>query len=184
MQELRLPVPAFIALLIVAVGSFSRIEGQDFTIQEATIEEIQRAFADQKLTSRRLVDFYLSRIEALNPVLRSVVEVNPEARDEADEADRRRREADENRSPVGALDGIPVLVKDGIATKDKLNTTAGSYALVGSAVARDGGVVEKLRRAGAAILGKSSMSEWYSFRALGHVPNGWCARAGQGVVCS
>lgn len=182
MKELQRPLPALISLLIVvSSGAISQINGQDFTIEEATIEEIQRAFADQRLTSRILVDFYLKQIEALNPMLRSVVEVNPEARDEADEADRRRREANEKRLPVGGLDGVPVLLKDTIATKDKMNTTAGSYALVGSVVPRDAGVVERLRKAGAVILGKASLSEWYSFRALGHMPNGWCARAGQGV---
>ncbi|XP_038902577.1 LOW QUALITY PROTEIN: probable amidase At4g34880 [Benincasa hispida] len=181
MKEFQLPLPALISLLIVVgSGAISQINAHDFTIEEATIEEIQRAFADERLTSRMLVDFYLKQIEALTPMLRSVVEVNPEARDEADEADRRWREANVNWLPVGGLDGVPVLVKDTIVTKDKMNTTAGSYALVGSVVARDAGVVEKLRKAGAVILGKASLSEWYSFRALG-VPNGWCARAGQGV---
>ena len=128
------------------------------------------------------MEFYLNQIETLNPKLRSVVEVNPEALDLADEADRRRRNDLDRSSLLGELNGISVLLKDTIATKDKLNTTAGSYALLGSVVARDAGVVEKLRAAGAVILGKASLTEWYSFRALGHVPNGWCARAGQGVV--
>ncbi|KAL0536075.1 hypothetical protein IC582_025007 [Cucumis melo] len=182
MKEFQLSLPAVISLLIaVGISAISQINGHDFTIEEATIEEIQRAFADERLTSRMLVDFYLKQIEALNPVLRSVVEVNPEARDEADKADRRRRDGNVKRLSLGGLDGVPVLVKDTIATKDRMNTTAGSYALVGSVVARDAGVVEKLRKAGAVILGKASLSEWYSFRSLGHVPNGWCARAGQAV---
>lgn len=185
MKEFQLSLPAVISLLIaVGISAISQINGHDFTIEEATIEEIQRAFADERLTSRMLVDFYLKQIEALNPVLRSVVEVNPEARDEADKADRRRRDGNVKRLSLGGLDGVPVLVKDTIATKDRMNTTAGSYALVGSVVARDAGVVEKLRKAGAVILGKASLSEWYSFRSLGHVPNGWCARAGQAVVSS
>lgn len=168
----------FISLIILII---SQINGQEFTFHEATIEGIQRAFAENRLTSRKLVEFYLDQIETLNPILRSVVEVNPDALDLADEADRRRR-SDLDRSSLGELNGIPVLLKDTIATKDKLNTTAGSYALLGSVVPRDAGVVEKLRAAGAVILGKASLTEWYSFRALGHVPNGWCARAGQGVV--
>ena len=185
MKEFQLSLPAVISLLIaVGISAVSQINGHDFTFEEATIEEIQRAFADERLTSRMLVDFYLKQIEALNPVLRSVVEVNPEARDDADRADRRRREGNVKRSSLGGLDGVPVLVKDTIATKDRMNTTAGSYALVGSVVARDAGVVEKLRKAGAVILGKASLTEWYSFRSLGHVPNGWCARSGQGVVSS
>ncbi|KAF4383690.1 hypothetical protein F8388_014190 [Cannabis sativa] len=167
----------FITCLIVII---SHTNGQDFTFHEATIEDIQKALAENRLTSRKLVEFYLSQIETLNIILRSVVEVNPEALDLADEADRRRKN-DLDHSSLGLLNGIPVLLKDTIATKDKLNTTAGSYALLGSVVSRDAGVVERLRAAGAIILGKASLSEWYSFRALGHVPNGWCARAGQGV---
>ncbi|XP_015893444.1 probable amidase At4g34880 isoform X2 [Ziziphus jujuba] len=167
-----------LTLLVIII--FSRINGQEFTIQEATIEGIQRAFEENKLTSRQLVDFYLQRIEILNPILRSVIEVNPDAQDQADEADRQRK-GNQGRSLYGELHGIPVLVKDSIATKDKLNTTAGSYALLGSVVPRDAGVVKKLREAGAVILGKASLTEWYSFRGLGQIPNGWCARAGQGL---
>lgn len=79
------------------------------------------------------------------------------------------------------MHGIPVLLKDNIGTADKLNTTAGSFALLGSVVSRDSGVVKRLREAGAVILGKASLSEWAHFRS-DHAPNGWCARAGQGKV--
>ncbi|KAF5951616.1 hypothetical protein HYC85_009560 [Camellia sinensis] len=167
----------FISLLIIT-GLVLTMNGQEFTIEEATIREIQQAFADNKLTSRQLVDFYLNRIQELNPVLRGVVEVNPDARDLADEAD---REKQSNGGSLGDLHGIPLLVKDTIGTKDKMNTTAGSYALIGSEVARDAGVVERLRKAGAVILGKASLSEWYRIRSINGVPNGWCARSGQGV---
>jgi len=109
--------------------------------------------------------------------------VNPDARDQAKNADEERRE-NRGRRSLGDLHGIPVLLKDTIGTQDKLNTSAGSYALVGSVVARDASVVEKLRKAGAVIMGKASLSEWYKFRSLSHVPNGWCARSGQGVVSS
>lgn len=77
--------------------------------------------------------------------------------------------------------GFPLL-KDNIGTKDKLNNTAESYALMGSKVPRDAGVVEKLRKAGAIVLGRASLSEWCRFRSLSGIPNGWCGRAGQGVV--
>lgn len=153
----------------------------NFKIEEATIKQIQLAFTDKKLTSRQLVDYYIDRIESLNPLLRAVIEVNPDAKNLADKADQERNDAVGD-PPLGELHGIPVLLKDTIGTKDKLNTTAGSYALFGSEVPRDAGVVEKLRKAGAVILGKSSLSEWYKFRSLSGVPNGWCARAGQGVV--
>ncbi|KAI3446224.1 hypothetical protein Pfo_002889 [Paulownia fortunei] len=159
------------------------MEKLDFTIEEATIKEIQQAFAEGKLTARQLVDFYLHQIETLNPVLRGVIEVNPDARQLADESDREKERSTNGGRLVelGELHGIPVLLKDTIGTNDKLNTTAGSYALLGSKVGRDAGVVERLRKAGAIILGKASLSEWYKFRSLSGVPNGWCARAGQGV---
>ncbi|KAI9181227.1 hypothetical protein LWI28_012699 [Acer negundo] len=156
--------------------------GEDFTFVEATIDEIQAAFAENKLTSRQLVEFYITQIEKLNPRLKSVLEVNPDARNQADEADlarKRRSRDDQGRRSLGKLHGVPVLLKDTIATKDKLNTTAGSYALLGSVVGRDATVVERLRDAGAVILGKASLTEWYSFRSLGKIPNGWCARGGQ-----
>lgn len=153
-----------------------------FKIEETSIKEIHQAFAQGKLTARELVDFYLHQIETLNPLLRGIIEVNPEAQNLADEADRHRVNSTGTGSFLGELHGIPVLLKDTFGTKDKLNTTAGSYALLGSQVPRDAGVVEKLRNAGAIILGKASMSEWYKFRSLSGVPNGWCARSGQGVV--
>lgn len=160
------------------------VEDEDFKIEEASIPDIQRAFASKKLTSRQLVDFYLNQIHTLNPVLRGVIEVNPEARDQADEADRIRDSincnASYSTSLLSDMHGIPVLLKDSINTYDKLNTSAGSYALLGSKVARDAGVVERLRKAGAVILGKSSMSEWYQLRDP-RLPSGWCARSGQGL---
>lgn len=157
------------------------VEDEDFKIEEASIRDIQRAFASKILTSRQLVDFYLNQIHTLNPVLRGVIEVNPDARHQADEADRIRDSINCNgTSLLSDMHGIPVLLKDSINTHDKLNTSAGSYALLGSKVARDAGVVERLRKAGAVILGKSSMSEWYHLRDL-RLPNGWCARSGQGL---
>lgn len=156
----------------------------DFIIEEASIKEIQQAFAEGQLTARQLVDFYLHQIETLNPVLRGVIEVNPEAQVLADELDREKERSKKGLVHLGELHGIPVLLKDTIGTNiDKLNTTAGSYALLGSKVRRDATVVERLRKAGAVILGKASLSEWYKFRSLDGVPNGWCARSGQGMVC-
>lgn len=162
------------------------MEELDFTIEEATIKEIQQAFAEGKLTARKLVDFYLRQIERLNPVLRGVIEVNPDAQLLADESDREKERSKNGGGLVelGELHGIPVLLKDAIGTNDELNTTAGSYALLGSKVRRDAAVVEQLRKSGAVVLGKASMSEWYKFRSLSGVPDGWCARSGQGVVCT
>ncbi|KAA8545210.1 hypothetical protein F0562_019901 [Nyssa sinensis] len=145
------------------------------SIKEATVHDIQTAFKQNKLSSRQLVEFYLEQIQQLNPVLRGVIEVNPNALYESDKADRERATA---KAP-GWLHGIPILVKDTFATKDKLNTTAGSFALLGSVVPRDAGVVAKLRNAGAIILGKASLSEWSNYRSVG-APQGWSARGGQG----
>ncbi|KAA3465656.1 Amidase [Gossypium australe] len=167
----------FLQWFVVSVLVITTKSHDDFSIEEITIESIQRALAEDKLTSLQLVDLYLNRIQNLNPVLRSVLEINPHARVQAEEADRQRRS--NSHHPRSFLHGVPALLKDTIATDDKLNTTAGSYALLGSVVGRDAGVVEKLRNIGAVILGKASLTEWYSFRALGKIPNGWCARGGQ-----
>jgi amidase len=168
--------------LLVLSGFVNAIDGWQFTITEATIDNIQRAFTTNELTSRQLVDLYLGQIASLNPLLRGVLEVNPDAQDQADQADRERKEAaNHGRRGLGELHGIPVLLKDSIATKDALNTTCGSYALLGSKVPRDSGVVERLRRAGAVILGKATLAEWYGVRSA-TIPESWCARGGQGVV--
>ncbi|KAL9414638.1 hypothetical protein AB3S75_042991 [Citrus x aurantiifolia] len=173
---------SFSITTVLTLLLFIPINGQDqFTIIEATIDEIQTAFDQNKLTSTQLVEFYITQIETLNPRLRSVIELNPDARSQAKKADLERKR-NQGRRFLGELHGIPVLLKDTIATKDKLNTSAGSYALVGSVVPRDATVVKRLRDAGAVILGKASLTEWYSFRALGKIPNGWCARAGQAKV--
>ncbi|CAN1247769.1 Probable amidase At4g34880 [Linum perenne] len=165
-----------VALVLILLLS-STAAGSSFLIEETTIDQIQLAFSQNKLSSKDLVKLYIERIEELNPHLRSVLEVNPEALEQAEKADVERAQGERQ---MGALHGIPVLLKDSIGTKDKLNTTAGSYALLGSEVVRDAGVVDRLRKAGAVILGKASMSEWYRFRSF-QMPNGWCARGGQAV---
>ncbi|KAJ9178827.1 hypothetical protein P3X46_010676 [Hevea brasiliensis] len=148
-----------------------------FSIKEATIDDLQLAFKRKHLTSRQLVQFYLKEIRKLNPLLRGVIEVNPDSLYLADKADQKRKA----KAPgsLHSLHGIPILLKDNIATKDKLNTTAGSFALLGSVVPRDAGVVVRLRKAGAIILGKASMTEWAAFRSK-FLPRGFCGRKGQG----
>ncbi|GLT86108.1 hypothetical protein SLE2022_042700 [Rubroshorea leprosula] len=149
----------------------------EFSIKEATIKDIKQAFQQNQLTSRQLVEFYLQEITRLNPVLNAVIEINPDAVYQAEAADEERKA--KVPGSLHSLHGIPILLKDSIATKDKLNTTSGSFALVGSVVPRDAGVVKKLREAGAIILGKASLSEWSNFRSS-NAPNGWSARGGQG----
>ena len=103
-----------------------------------------------------LVQYYLQRIISLNPLLHAIIEINPLALRQARIADRQRSR---NGGFIGGIHGIPVLLKDNIATHDQLNTTAGSLALLGCKVPRDAGVVTKLRKAGAIILGKANLSE-------------------------
>ncbi|KAK6915947.1 Amidase signature domain [Dillenia turbinata] len=170
--------PIVFALFLIPFSMFSASTVDGFSIKEATVEYIQIAFHNHKLTSRQLVEFYLEQIESLNPLLHGVIEVNPDALEEADRADEERK-SNSRQEPMFGLHGIPILLKDNIATKDKLNTTAGSFALLGSVVPRDAGVVAKLRKAGAVILGKASLTEWANFRSYGS-PDGWCARSGQG----
>ena len=130
-----------------------------------------------QLSARRLVEMYLARIEALDrngPALRSIIETNPDALDLAEALDRERSQ----QGARGPLHGIPILLKDNIDTADRMATTAGSLALAGSRVARDATVAQRLRAAGAILLGKANMSEWANFRSS-HSSSGWSGRGGQ-----
>src|SRR5258705_4495525 len=128
-------------------------------------------------TARSLTAAYLRRIESLNmkgPALRAVLEVNPDALTAAEALDAERKA----KGPRGPLHGIPVLVKDNVATRDRMQSTAGSLALVGATPPRDAFIVERLRAAGAVILGKANLSEWANFRSV-HSSSGWSGRGGQ-----
>jgi amidase len=140
---------------------------------EASIPELQALMASGRMTSRELTLSYLQEIGRLNPLLGAVIETNPDAVEIASRLDKQRRSGHLR----GPLHGIPVLVKDNIATDDRMQTTAGSLALVGSRVPADASIVGRLRAAGAVILGKTNLSEWANFR--GFAPfNGWSARGG------
>lgn len=146
-------------------------------IEEATIAGLQAEMAAGRLTSSQLVRMYLERIDALNlrgPMLRAVLEINPDALQIAAMLDEERKRS----GPRGPLHGIPILLKDNIATADKLQTAAGSLALVGSRPARDAFVVKGLRAAGAVIIGKANLSEWANFRSSSS-SSGWSGRGGQ-----
>lgn len=147
--------------------------GDDSPWLEATFPKLQRLMAKGVLTSTALVEDYLKRIAELNPLLHAVIETNCNALQIAEKRDQERR-AGQIRGP---LHGIPLLVKDNIATKDEMQTTAGSLALLFSEVPKDAVIVQQLRAAGAIILGKTNLSEWANFR--GFAPfNGWSARGG------
>ena len=145
-----------------------------FAIEEATVAELQAGMASGRFTARQLAEAYLARIATVDPQLRSVLEVNPDALVTAGALDAERRE----KGARGPLHGIPVLLKDSIATADRMETTAGSLALMGVKPPRDAFLVERLRAAGAVILGKTNLSEWANIRSS-HSSSGWSARGGQ-----
>lgn len=149
---------------------------------EASVPALEALMASGSLSSVELTEAYLDRIGRLDPLLHAVIETNPAAVEIAARRDAERR-AGRSRGP---LHGIPVLLKDNIATNDPMETTAGSLALVGSRVPRDATIVTRLRAAGAVVLGKANLSEWANFRGLVPPPvreaglflNGWSARGG------
>jgi len=145
-----------------------------FALEEASIPALQEKMASGELTSRQIVDQYIARIEKLNPTLHAVIELNPDARSIADELDAERK-AGHVRGP---LHGIPILLKDNIATADRTETAAGSLALVGAKPRQDSAVAKRLRDAGAVLLGKANLSEWANFRS-DPVSSGWSGRGGQ-----
>ncbi|ORX75788.1 amidase signature enzyme [Basidiobolus meristosporus CBS 931.73] len=143
-------------------------------LEEASIDQIQTYLKQGRLTSRQIVQCYLARIKQINPHIRAVIETNPDVLQIADDLDCERKE----KGPRGPLHGIPIIVKDNIATDDKMSTGAGSLSLVGSKVPRDAHVVMLLRKAGAIILGKANMSEFADMRASSY-SEGWSGRGGQ-----
>jgi amidase len=158
---------------LTSLVSRSAFAAHDFEFVEATIPELQTAMASGQLSSKDLVKGYLDRIQSLNSLLHSVIETNPNAISIAQHLDNERRKG----TVRGPLHGIPILVKDNIATDDNMQTTAGSLALVNSHVPADALIIQQLRAAGAVILGKVNLSEWANFR--GFAPfNGWSARGG------
>src|SRR5256714_1692414 len=143
---------------------------------EFTVAQLQAEMADGRLTSVKLTRFYLDRIAAIDqsgPNVNSVIELNPDALQLAQSADSRRAKG----KVIGPLDGIPVLLKDNIDTGDRMQTTAGSFALAGKPALHDSTVAANLRTAGAVILGKTNLSEWANFRSF-FSTSGWSGRGG------
>lgn len=158
-------------------GGTAERQAADVELEEATVTELQRAMAAGTLTSAAICAAYLQRIDAVDrsgPTLRSVIETNPEAIAIAGQLDAER----EGGRVRGPLHGIPVLIKDNIATHDRMSTTAGSLALDGVMAPRDAFLVGRLRTAGAVILGKTNLSEWANFRST-QSSSGWSGRGGQ-----
>src|SRR5215831_14696924 len=147
-----------------------------FELDEITIAELQDGMNSGKFTAHSLVEKYSGRIGEIDkqgPAINAIIEMNPDALSIAEELDRERKA----KGPRGPLHGIPVLIKDNIDTADRMMTTAGSLALVGSKPPKDSFVAQKLRAAGAVILGKTNLSEWANIRCS-HSTSGWSGRGG------
>ena len=148
-----------------------------FELDEVSITELQEGLKSGKFSSRSLVEKYIDRINEVDnkgPAVNSVIEINPDVEGIAAALDRERKD----KGARGPLHGIPILIKDNIGTADRMMTTAGSLALVGSKPLQDSFVAKKLRDAGAIILGKTNLSEWANFRS-NHSSSGWSGRGGQ-----
>lgn len=173
---MRLPAP--IAFLVCALSfPTGQSAPPPFELDEATVAQLQEGLTSGRYSARRLVELYAARIDQIDragPALKSVLQMNPDALAIADALDAERKVS----GPRGPLHGIPVLIKDNIDTGDRMMTTAGSLALEGSVAARDAFVIERLRAAGAVILGKTNLSEWANFRSTKST-SGWSGRGGQ-----
>ena len=148
-----------------------------FELEEATIGQLQEGMSSGRYTARSISEMYLARIEEVDrqgPTLRAMLEVDQDALEVADSLDQERQ----RNGPRGPLHGIPIILKDNIDTAGRLTTTAGSTALSGRISARDSFVAERLREAGAVLLGKANLSEWANFRST-RSSSGWSGRGGQ-----
>jgi amidase len=151
-------------------------EVKAFELDEITIADLQDGMQSGKYTARSLVEKYSARIEEVDksgPVVNSVIQMNPDALAIAEKLDEERKA----KGPRGPMHGVPVLIKDNIDTADRMMTTAGSLALVGSKPPQDSFVAQRLRAAGAVILGKTNLSEWANIRSS-HSTSGWSGRGG------
>ncbi len=177
--------PALSAARAMAAAEPQPTSVKPFEFEEATIVDLQQRMNSGELSARALAQAYLSRIEEIDhdcsrsactkngPGLNSVIELNPDALAIAEQLDIERK----SKGPRGPMHGIAVLIKDNIDTADRMQTTAGSLALVGSKPSQDSTVARRLREAGAVILGKTNLSEWANIRSS-HSTSGWSARGG------
>src|SRR5437870_4160680 len=166
------------ALAVVLVAARANGDEDDLNrFNEATVAQLQDRMSSGLLTSVELTSLYIKRIQRLDqngPGVNAVIELNPDALAAAKNADDLRRRG----KVLGPLHGIPVLLKDNIDTGDRMQTSAGSFALVGKPALRDSTVAANLRAGGAVILGKTNLSEWANFRSFESI-SGWSGRGGQ-----
>ena len=173
-----------LTLTLISIGLTPQLRGQTNANvptqhNEATVDQLQAEMALGKLTSVQLTNYYIARINALDQRgpdhgVNSIIELNPDALALAQRADNLRKQG----KVLGPLHGIPVLLKDNIDTRDKMQTTAGSFALFGKPALQDSTVAANLRAGGAVILGKTNLSEWANFRSFESI-SGWSGRGGQ-----
>ena len=169
--------PGRAAAADISTGPTTLVPPAAFELEELTISELQQGMAKGEHTAKSLVKAYLERIGDLDkkgPAVNAVIEINPDAPAIAEALDHERKA----KGARGPLHGIPILIKDNIDTADRMMTTAGSLALLGSIASQDAFIVKKLRDAGAVILGKTNLSEWANFRSS-HSSSGWSGRGGQ-----
>ena len=174
-------VPALAGARATAESHPASSPARTFEFDEITIADLQHRMSSGETSAHSLTQAYLARIEEVDsrasksgPQLNAVIEVNPDALAIAADLDKERKA----KGPRGPMHGIPVLIKDNIDTADRMQTTAGSLALVGSTPKLDSAVARKLREAGAVILGKTNLSEWANIRSS-HSTSGWSGRGGQ-----
>lgn len=168
--------PALSAAREVARPSQSLGNVKSFELEEVTIAELQGAMKSGQFTAHALAEKYLARIDEIDkrgPAINAIIELNPDALAIASALDQERKA----KGPRGPLHGIPMLIKDNIDTGDRMMTTAGSLALLGSKAPKDSFVAQKLRAAGAVIVGKTNLSEWANSRSS-HSVSGWSGRGG------
>jgi amidase len=176
---------AFVCFFLILIScrpsqenkKFSQESLEPFELEGLSIQTLQQKLASGEYTSREITQLYLDRIRQLDhdgPRLNAVIELNPEALQIASQMDKERQ----NNQLRGPLHGIPILIKDNIDTHDKMLTTTGSLAMLNNKPLKDAFLVEKLRSAGAIILGKTNLSEWSNFRSDRSI-SGWSSRGGQ-----
>jgi amidase len=161
------------AFALVALSA----RAQPVNLNEKTVAELQQMMTAGQLTAVQLTQYYIDRINQLDqngPGVNAVIELNPDALSIAKAADAQRAKG----KALGPLHGIPILLKDNIDTGDRMQTSAGSFALVGKPAKRDSTVAANLRAGGAVILGKTNLSEWANFRSFESI-SGWSGRGGQ-----
>lgn len=161
----------------LCAASRSQAAARRFDLAEATIADLNARMRSGRDSAVSIATKYLARIAELDkhgPAINAIIELNPDALRIAGDLDRERK----GKGVRGPLHGIPVLLKDNIDTGDRMMTTAGSLALEGTPAPRDAFIVERLRTAGAVILGKTNLSEWANYRST-HSVSGWSGRGGQ-----